>query len=297
MSHEEVPNNFLGLAPELTNIEKSKVAVIQAPLETTTSYQHGTSKGPTAFITASQQVELYDIQSKLDFSSIGAVTFEAPKLAGLGNEAALKIIEADVERALEKNLWPIVIGGEHTISLAPVRALKKRFSDLSVLQIDAHADLRESYAGSPFSHACVMKRVIDLGVPVTGVGIRNYSREEAEFIPGSKYTVFHDHDIVKNGLDPALIAKSLSKNVYITVDIDGFTPEECPGTGTPEPGGITWWHAMKLFKYIFSTFNVVGMDINEIMPLSSSARTEFFAAKLAYKMMGMKFFPKQCCVE
>ena len=288
-------NNFLGLPPELSNIESAKAAVIQAPLENTTSFQQGTALGPSAFIKASQQVELYDIPSGLDFSEVGVHTLPAPNFAGMSSEKAVALIQADVQRALDAKLFPITVGGEHTITLGPIRALHKKYPDISVLQIDAHADLRESYEGSLYSHACIMKRIADLKIPAVAVGIRNYSKEEAAFIRENKYPIFHDHDIQRDGLNPAKICSHLTPNVYVTVDIDGFTPGECPGTGTPEPGGITWWHAIELFKYVFKNFNVVGCDVNEIMPLPSSARTEFFAAKLAYKMLGMKFFPAQSC--
>lgn len=283
-------NNYLGLPPELSSFENAKAAVILAPLENTTSFQHGTALGPAAFLKASQQVELYDIESGKDFSTVGVVTLPAPKLQGLKSEEALRVIEAQVESVLEKKLWPITVGGEHTISLAPIRALRRRYAALSVLQIDAHADLRESYEGSIYSHASIMKRVADLKIPAVGVGIRNYSREEAAFIREFNYPIYHDHDIVRDGLNPKKICSHLSKDIYITVDIDGFSPSECPGTGTPEPGGISWWQALELFKYAFANHNVVGIDINEIMPLASSARTEFFAAKLVYKMLGLKFF-------
>ncbi len=282
---------FLGLDEKLTTLNNSKVGVILAPLENTTSFQQGTSKGPQAFIEASHQVELWDIESKTDFSTIGVYTFQEPRLKSLQSEQALEVIQDDVEKALSHNLWPITVGGEHTISLAPIRALHKKYPNLSVLQIDAHADLRETYEGSPYSHACIMKRVMDLGIPAVAVGIRNYSQEEAKLVAEKNYPIYHDFDIQRDGLNPEKICSHLTPNVYITVDIDGFTPGECPGTGTPEPGGVTWWHAMSLFKYAFKNFNVVGMDINEIMPLESSQRTEFFAAKLAYKMMGFKFFP------
>jgi agmatinase len=288
-------NNFLGLPPELSSLKNSKVGVVLAPLENTTSFQSGTARGPAAVINASQQVELYDIPSGLDFSSVGAHTFAEPKLKGLSSEQALDVIEADVNAALENGLWPLTIGGEHTITLAPVRALKKRYPKLSVLQIDAHADLRETYEGSKYSHACIMKRVFDLKIPAVAVGIRNYSQDEAKLIADNNLKIFHDHDLQRDGLQVEKICSTLTQDVYLTVDIDGFTPGECPGTGTPEAGGITWWQSLKLFSYLFKNFNVVGVDINEVMPLASSARTEFFAAKLAYKLMGMKFFKDKAC--
>ncbi|MBS1982911.1 MAG: agmatinase [Bdellovibrionales bacterium] len=288
-------NVFLGLPPELTNPETAKVALIQAPLENTTSFQHGTALGPAAFIEASTQVELYDIESGLEFCDVGAVTFDSPNIKGLKSEKALEIIQADVKRALDMKLWPMTIGGEHTISVAPLREIKKLYPDVTVLQIDAHADLRETYEGSPFSHACAMKRLWDMGIPVVGVGIRNYCKEEAAWVKEHKPTLFHAHEIHRQGLDPKKVSAALGKNVYITVDIDGFDPSEVPGTGTPEPGGIFWWQAIDMFRHIFKHHNVVGVDINEIMPIKSSSRTEFFAAKLAYQMIGMKFFTDQVC--
>jgi agmatinase len=288
-------NNFLGLPPEQSSPENSRAAVIMAGLESTTSFQQGTRLGPQAFVKASQQVELYDIPSGLDFSEVGVWTLPEKSLVGLSNPDALGVIEGQVRDVRRRGLWPITVGGEHTISYAPIRALFDEHPNLSVLQIDAHADLRESYDGSPWSHACVMKRVLDLGIPITGVGIRNYSKDEAQLIPRSKYTVFHDFDLAEQNWEPKKICSKLSTHVYITVDIDGFSPEECPGTGTPEPGGLHWRQVLRLFSHVFAHHEVVGMDINEIMPLSSSARTEFFAAKLAYKMLGMKFFPSDCC--
>lgn len=288
-------NNFLGLDHSLSEISKARVGVISAPLELSTSFQTGTARGPAAIIAASQQVELYDIPSKTDFSTVGVHTFPSLSFEGCDGRTASELIAENVRRCLDQKLWPITLGGEHTISYGPVKALFERYSDLTILQIDAHADLREEYEGSPFSHACVMKRAFDLGVMPVSVGIRNYSADEARLIEEKKIPVFHDFEIKKHGLRSELISKKLSKNVYVTVDIDGFTPEECPGTGTPEPGGITWWHALELFSYVFRNHNVVGMDLNEVMPLPSSARTEFFAAKLIYKMIGMKFFPEKAC--
>jgi agmatinase len=286
-------NNFLGLPPELTRFESSKVGVVQAPLENTTSFQHGTRKGPQAILRASEQVELYDHESGLDYSEVGVTTLPAPKLDGLDNLSALKQIEGDVRKVVSQNMWPIVLGGEHTISFAPVKVLHEKHADLSVLQIDAHADMRETYEGSPYSHACVMKRVSDLGIKVVGVGIRNYSKDESTLIrEGKKYKAFHAHEL-KDGLDPQKICRELTKNVYLTIDIDGFDPSECPGTGTPEPGGLHWYPVLDLMKTLFREHNVVGMDINEVMPVDGDSRTEFFAAKLAYKLIGYKFFPKQ----
>jgi agmatinase len=294
MSQNSLQNNFLGLPPELTRFETAKVAVIQAPLENTTSFQHGTRNGPQAFLRASEQVELYDIESGLDFSQVGVATYPAPQLEGLDNGSALKLIEADVRKAVEHQQWPIVLGGEHTISYSPIKVLKEKYPDLCVLQIDAHADMRETYEGSPLSHACVMKRVTDLGIKVVGVGIRNYCEGEAELIRSTgKYIPFHGHEISALGMRPEKICRELVRDVYITIDIDGFDPSECPGTGTPEPGGVRWYQVIDLLKLVFRDRNVVGVDINEIMPLPNDARTEFLAAKLAYKMIGYKFFTPQ----
>ncbi len=298
MASTPLHNNYLGLSPELTRIESAKVAVIQAPLENTTSFQHGTRNGPQAIIRASEQVELHDIESGLDFSGVGISTYPAPKLEGLDNESALQLIENDVRRALKNNHWPIVFGGEHTVSYAPIRVLKEKYPNLCVLQIDAHADLRDSFEGSQLSHACVMKRVSDLGTKIVGVGIRNYSEEEALFIRSTgRYVAFHGHEIDARGLEIDKVCRELVRDVYITIDIDGFDPSECPGTGTPEPGGLRWYQVVNLLKAVFRDQNVVGVDINEVMPMNGDARTEFLAAKLAYKMIGYKFFAPQTTLD
>lgn len=289
------PNNFLGLPPESSRFETSKVAVIQAPLENTTSFQHGTARGPEGIIEASAQVELYDIESGTDFSKVGVTTLPSPEIKGLRSEKALEHIAADVRRALDAGLWPITLGGEHTIAVAPIREIQKNHPDVTVLQIDAHADLRESYEGSPWSHASAMKRVWDLGIPVVAVGIRNYCADEAAWIAEKKPKIFHAHEIARNGLDPNEVSKHLGKKVYVTIDIDGFDPSEAPATGTPEPGGILWYQALEMFKKVFRDHEVVGMDVNEVMPQPGDMRTEFFAAKLIYRLIGMKFFPEKCC--
>ena len=284
---------FLDLAGA-PNLEQANVAVIQAPLEKTTSFQHGTAKGPQAFLQASREVELYDVDQQHNYSDHCQIyTFAANFDHNDSSEVALGKIEAQVTSALQQQAWPLIIGGEHTISQAPVRALKQHYSDLSVLQWDAHADLRQDYEGSKLSHACVMRRIADLGVPHVGVGIRNYCEEEKAFIDEHKTPIFHNLDILTNGMPVEKISAQLSPNVYITIDVDGFDPSVFPGTGTPEPEGLSWSHALTLFKHIFKQHNVVGVDINEIMPLPGNEQTEFFAAKLAYKLIGMKFCPEK----
>lgn len=273
-----------------TDLENANVAIIQAPLEKTTSFQHGTAKGPQAFLQASKEVELYDVDQQFNYSDqLQIYTFPPSFSHDDSSEESLLKLEEQVSVACNHDVWPLVVGGEHTITQAPVAALKKKYSDLSVLQWDAHADLRDSYEGSKLSHASVMKRVADLNVPHVGVGIRNYCEEEKAYIDDHNTPIFHNLDILNNGMPCEKISSKLSPNVYITVDVDGFDPSVFPGTGTPEPEGLTWTHAMTLFSYIFKHHNVVGVDINEIMPLPGNAQTEFFAAKLAYKLIGMKF--------
>jgi len=287
---------FLDKAPlNEEEAKAAKVAIISAPLDLTTSFQKGTAQGPEAILEASQAVELYDIVKKKDFSTVGVVTYPSPDFSELqSSEDCLKLIESQVQSALDKNQWPIIFGGEHTISLAPLRVFNKMYQDdLCVLQFDAHADLRESFEGSIYSHACVMKRVFDLKVPHVGVGIRNYCEEEAALIEKHNIPILHNHDVKKNNniIDYSFIKKHLTKkNLYLTIDIDGFDPSECPGTGTPEPDGLKWHQALPILEKIFQDYNVVGMDINEVRPLPDDKRTEFFAAKLAYQCMGMKYF-------
>jgi agmatinase len=259
--------------------------VLPIPYDGTVSFQTGTRRGPRAIIAASQHVELFDEEYGREFQEPGIATLDAlsPNMAGP------KQMMEDVYKAARKVVgdrkFIIGLGGEHTITSGLVRAVLSRHKRLSVLQVDAHADLRDSYEGTRFSHASAMRRVWDLGVPVVGVGIRNYSVEEHRYMtrrkiaPISARQTREDPDWIQRAVD------GLTQNVYVTIDIDGFDPAYAPGTGTPEPGGLDWFQVSDLLKAAAINRNIVAADVVEVLPLPGSAQTEFLAAKLIYKLI------------
>lgn len=278
-------DNFLGLEPRYTDYGKAKYAVLPIPYDATTSYMSGTRNGPRAIITASQQVEWFDDELGREFHRAGICTVDALAPNAAGPEA----MHADIYRAAK----PIVrdgktligLGGEHSITSALVKAVKTKHRNLSVLQIDAHADLRDEYEGTPYSHASVMRRVLELGVSVVPVGIRNYSIEEHRFMKKHDFTPITARETRENPRWIEQAMSSLSDNVYITIDIDGFDPAYAPGTGTPEPGGLDWFQVIDLMRAVTLEKQIVGADVVEVVPSPGSAQTEFLAAKLVYKLI------------
>ena len=280
------PYNFGGL--ENQSYAKAKVAVFPIPFEATTSYMPGTKFGPQAIIEASRHMELYDIELKKDISKIGMYTLPELLSSKSSPEAAVREIEKAVSQLLNDKKFVLSLGGEHSITSGIVAAFKKKHRDLSVLQIDAHSDLRDEYEGTKFNHACAMKRVRDLGVSVTAVGIRSQEEAEADYIKEKKIkTIFYAPDLpIKK------IISSLSKNIYLTFDLDGLDPSIMPSTGTPEPGGLGWYETLNLIKQVAKSKKIVGADIVELSPLPGIVFPDFLAAKLAYKIIGYSLLQK-----
>lgn len=282
---ESIPDNFLGLPERYSAYATAHFAVLPIPYDSTTSFQVGTRNGPRAIITASQQVELFDDELGDEFHTAGIATLPplAPNMAG--PEQQIDDVFAAARKVVKDGKFLLSLGGEHSITSGLVRAVRQRHKNLSVLQIDAHADLREQWEGTPFSHACVMRRIVDMGVPIVQVGIRNYSREEHQFMkrrrlaPITAWHVNAKADWMRQALE------GLTDEVYVTIDIDGFDPAFAPGTGTPEPGGLHWFHVTQLLRQVAEQKRVVASDIVEVMPIPGSLQTEFLAAKLAYKLM------------
>lgn len=282
---ESIPDNFFGLPERYSAYATAHFAVLPIPYDSTTSFQVGTRNGPRAIITASQQVELFDDELGDEFHTAGIATLPplAPNMAG--PEQQIDDVFAAARKVVKDGKFLLSLGGEHSITSGLVRAVRQRHKNLSVLQIDAHADLREQWEGTPFSHACVMRRIVDMGVPIVQVGIRNYSREEHQFMkrrrlaPITAWHVNAKADWMRQALE------GLTDEVYVTIDIDGFDPAFAPGTGTPEPGGLHWFHVTQLLRQVAEQKRVVASDIVEVMPIPGSMQTEFLAAKLAYKLM------------
>jgi agmatinase len=283
--------NFGNLPPEHADPATAKACVIPFPYEATTSYRGGTKDGPAAILTASAQVELYD--DELDWSpyEVGIATTAPVWPSREDYLAPMKQLEGVVDAALERGLFPIVLGGEHAITVGSVRAALKRWPDLAVLQIDAHADLREAYDDTPHSHASAMARLVDLGVPLVQVGVRNISAEEMAWWREKKpSTIFWARDYCRGRHGVAEVLEALgNRPVFLTIDLDGLDPAVMPGVGTPEPGGLGWYETLDLLRALFRDRDVVGCDVVELAPIAGENVSEFAAAKLVYKIIGYKF--------
>lgn len=282
---ETVPYNFLGLPAWHSDYESARFAVLPVPYDSTTSFMGGARAGPAAIIQASAQVELFDEELEGEFYQAGVATLEAlaPNMAG--PEAMQAHVLAAARKAARDGKFLLALGGEHSITAALVQAARSRAKKLSVLQIDAHADLRQAYEGTPWSHACVMRRIVEAGVAVVPVGIRNVSIEEHRFI---KEAGIEPIAARRCHTDDAWIDAAVSRladSVYVTVDIDGFDPAFAPGTGTPEPGGLDWYQVTGLLRRVAAEKTIVGADIVEVAPIPGQVVTEFLAARLAYKII------------
>ena len=289
------PDNFGGLAEEYSRYDTSRAVIFPVPLERTTTYMTGTRNGPAAIIAASRNMETYDEELRLEpHAKIGIATL--PPLDT--QEGALEKVLAELhttELALfGDGKFPVVLGGEHSLTAPLAAAAAKKFSDLSVLQIDAHADLREAYQGNPASHASVMRRVVEI-CPAVQVGIRSLSAEEAEALPElhaqGRVRLYWAKDIVKAPLENWVphVVGNLSQHVYLTIDLDGFDPAYVPATGTPEPGGLDWYQGLALVREVAAKKKIVAMDVVELRPQPGDHASDFFAAKLIYKILSYIF--------
>jgi agmatinase len=264
---------------ELQKYEKAHFVVIPSPYEKTTTYGHGTKNGPEAICIASDHVELFDEELGREIFFKGIATLRPTD--------NLEDLQKITEKTLADKKFPIILGGEHTISAAPIRVCKKFYKDLSVVHFDAHADLRDEYDGTKLSHACVMKRVVDEKIPIVQIGIRNHSQEEADLISSNGLNKpFYAHQIWSSPywMDEAI--SLLSDNVYISFDVDAFDASIMPSTGTPEPGGMTWYQVVTFFNLLVKNKNVVGADFVELAPIKNLTGPDFTIAKLIYKLIG-----------
>jgi len=261
--------------------EKAKTVIFPVPYNSTTYWKSGTKEGPRAIIDASRHVELYDIETKKDISKEGIFTLPFLEPSKNSPEETMARIKNVVDKLLADGKLLIMLGGEHSITLGAVQSFKEKYSDFSVLQIDAHADLRDEFEGTKFHHGAVIKRVRDLGVPVTQVGIRSISEEDVQYIEKEKInTVFFAPD-----LPIEKIISTLKDNVYITFDLDGLDPSIMPSTGTPEPGGLLWYESLELIKKVAEKKNIIGADVVELDPIPGLTAPDFLAAKLVYKII------------
>ena len=291
----ELPHTFLGLDEAASDFERAAVVILPVPYESTVSYGGGTGNGPAAIVEASRYLELYDQELDCEPSEVGVATLPALPLSGAGGEQAL----GDLRRAYDGLLaagpgkFVIMLGGEHSISSAPILAWAERLERagkrLSVLQFDAHTDLRREYEGSAFSHAAVMHQV-QQRADIVAVGIRALTSEEMRLVQTSDHLhVFladHIHD--SDEWQDRVLAL-LGEDVYISFDVDAFDPALVPATGTPEPGGLQWYPVLKLLRRVFRERTVHAADVVELAPVPGLHASDFLVAKLVYKLIGYRF--------
>ncbi|HAE83132.1 MAG TPA: agmatinase [Ktedonobacter sp.] len=280
-------------APDAPHCDPStaRVTIIPAPLEYSVCYMKGTEHGPQAILDASSQMELYDEELDCCPIEVGVYTRPALDYRSMDHATALKITGDAVREVLERKQLPFTLGGEHSLSAPPIAAVRNYFPDLTVVHIDAHGDLRSEYEGTPLSHASIERRVVDMGIPLTEIGIRSFSPEEAEFMQTRpNVAVVWGHQLAR-GTD-VIPWERLSKHTYVTIDLDAIDPSEMPAVGTPEPGGLHWYQLLELFRGICRRTTIVGMDVVELCPMEGQTRADFLAAKLVYKMIGYRFCDK-----
>ena len=280
---------FLGLPKE--NVSKNIVHIIPFGLEKTVSYVGGTKNGPKNIIKASHQVELFDEELKKEtYKKFKIKTFKEVKIKPKLDDA-LQQLTSIVDKSLSKKVFPLILGGEHSITPAIIKSFLKKYRKLTILQIDAHADLRDGYLGVKNSHASAMRRCLDYkNIDIVSLGIRNLCQEEFNYLKknNNRIKIFWAKEINRwNMSDLKKIIKN--KNIYLTFDLDGFDSSLMPATGTPEPGGLFWNDAIKVLKIIFKNSTVVGADVNELAPKKNLHACDFLAAKLVYKILSYKF--------
>jgi agmatinase len=276
---------FGGLPEAFKQAESSEIVIVSVPYDRTSTWGKGADKGPEAIIEASANMELYDIETDSEVYRKGIFTDKAIR-CNAGPEQMVVQVEKRVSRHIDKGKFVVSLGGEHSVSIGAVEAHAKKFKNMSVLQLDAHADLREEYLGSKYNHACVMARIREIA-PIVQVGIRSMDICEKRFL--DKQNIFLAEDIYNNQgwIEKAL--KKLSKNVYITIDLDVFDPSIMPSTGTPEPGGLLWYDVLAFLKAVCKRKDVVGFDVVELCPVKHDRASDFLAAKLIYKLLSYIF--------
>ncbi|HUU00258.1 MAG TPA: agmatinase [Myxococcota bacterium] len=284
------PFVFGALDDELCAYSSARAALLPVPYDGTTSYKTGTREGPAAIIAASQALELFDEELLFTPAAAGIATLSPVEPDARGPQQTVAAIARAAARPLSDGKFTVAVGGEHTISLGCLQAHRDLDGDIHVLQIDAHADLRDSYQGSPYSHACVMRRAL-AEFPIVQVGLRSLSAEEHELIEERDLRPFSMNVIRATPGWMDEVIERLGPKVYLTLDLDGLDPSVCPGVGTPEPGGLGWYELIDLLRRVFSRRDVVGADVVECLPLPGQHVTEFIAARLIYKLFAYHFAP------
>ena len=292
--------NFLAIDDEFSDLDRAGIAIVSAPYEHTVSYGGGTKSGPKAIIDASAFVEFYDEETDRELCfDTGIATMKPIAFGRTVDKKALAKIEKQVAHLLDLGRFVVTLGGEHTISSAPIAAHYKKYPKMSVLQFDAHSDLRDEYEGSPYSHASVMARVCEFMSPrrLTQVGIRALCKEERQFIRKHRVNTFFASALHsgQHGSNWARkVVETLSDDVYITFDVDALDPSIMPSTGTPEPDGLTYHEAVNVIREVIRTGRrIVGLDVVELAPVKGLSHPDLTTARLVYKILNLAHTPKR----
>ncbi len=277
--------NYAGITDEFAQLETAKVVLIPVPYDGTSTWGKGADKGPEAFLAASENMELYDIETGSEVYEQGIHLTEA-LTENSSPEAMVDAVHKTTKEYIIRNKFVTLFGGEHSISIGSIRAFNECFDNLTVLHIDAHADLRESYDGTKYNHACAVHEASQT-TNLVQVGIRSIDAIEKTFMDEEK--TFFAHDMVNDEYWIDKVVEACTENVFITFDLDVLDPSIMPSTGTPEPGGLLWYETLEFLKQVFKEKNVVGFDIVELCPNIADKSSDFLAAKLYYKMLSYKF--------
>lgn len=277
--------NFGGIEPECASYDGARFAVIPVPYDLTSTYQSGSRQGPAAILAASANMELYDEELQKVTYREGIFTASPIEVDARGPDRMVGVIRQVVSDVLIDGKIPVLLGGEHSVTLGAVQAVQAAFPNLTVLQLDAHADLRESYQGTPYSHACIARRIQEF-CPLVQAGIRSMSEEEAVFIKERAIKTFSADFILDEPAWIDKICEQLTGDIYITIDLDVLDPAFMPSTGTPEPGGISWRDVLRLIRGVAKKCRVRGFDVVELSPIPGHVAPDFLAAKLIYRTMG-----------
>jgi agmatinase len=279
---------FGGTATMTTDFERARVVILPIPLDRTTSYVAGTRNGPHEILVASSHLELWDEETETDVHGIGIYTLPEMEFPFASMEEVVFQIRRVAAELVSRGKFPLILGGEHSITAPIVAAVAEKYAGLTVLQIDAHADLRDTFMGTPHNHACAMRRVLD-HARATQVGIRSLSREEAAAVPTLATEMFYDFNMRRHDDWIGRIVDTLGEHVYITIDCDGLDPAIMPAVGTPEPGGLSWYDALALLRRVIDSRHVVGCDLVELCPLPGNVAPNFLCARLVHKILSYRF--------
>ncbi len=275
--------NYAGIPEKYARLDDAQVVLIPVPYDGTSSWQKGADKGPDAFLEASENMELFDIETRTEVYRKG-VYLAPPVTENSSPEKMVEAVQKITKNYIDQEKFVTIFGGEHSVSIGTIRAFNEAFPDLTVVQLDAHADLRPEYEGSKCNHACALHEASKT-TNLVQVGIRSMDISELEHMDENQ--VYFGDDLYENWTEDAI--GQMTPNVFITIDLDAFDPSIMPSTGTPEPGGLLWFETLEFLKEIFKKKNVVGFDIVELCPNDVDKSSDFLAAKLYYKMLSYKF--------